>query len=603
MFLTLTIILLVGLAGYLLFVATRQRLFLSIALRNIRRRKATSLLVVLGAMVGTAMISSSLAVGDTLDYSIKQEVYKRLGALDSFVVTEAASENASLYAAETLEQVFFSAEVGEYVREQTGETVDGVLAALIAYVSAAKIEEPGGEPVLAQPVVTLLGADLEAYQEFFTTQPLPDMTTEDIIISEKLADRLEAGPGDWLRFSLWGQTKEFQVKMVLPDDQVPGINFEGYTALLSLDSVHGLLTLFGKLDTLIPPAFLATVPDEAKEYFFTELEKTRSLLQQLPPHPVNMLMISSAGSVAGGAETSEASIAAVKTALDRYNTENQVELRFRVRELKKDAVAIAEQAGAGFTALFIILGGFTIAAGILLIVNIFIMLAEERKREIGILRAMGMKRRTLTSLFAVEGLLYTLVASSLGALGGIAATWLVIAGVQQVLRTFSLVSSFEIQFTFELTSLLIAFGAGVAITFAAIIFASVKLSRMQIVHALRELLRSQTTRFSPRALILPVLGFLLGLLLCGIGFTRSWPELELLGPSLLVVCIAFGLRHWVNERLLFSLASAAVLAYTILAPVYLDRYFQGEFIFILTGLFLVVATVILLVFNEVLLIA
>ena len=62
---------------------------------------------------------------------------------------------------------------------------------------------------------------------------------------------------------------------------------------------------------------------------------------------------------------------------------------------------------------------FAVAAGVMLLVNIFVMLADERRSELGMLRAIGMRRAPLVGAFALEGWLYALVSSALGAVVGI----------------------------------------------------------------------------------------------------------------------------------------------------------------------------------------
>ena len=57
-----------------------------------------------------------------------------------------------------------------------------------------------------------------------------------------------------------------------------------------------------------------------------------------------------------------------------------------------------------FTDMFFVLGSFSVIAGLLLIVNIFTMLGEERKSEMGMSRAIGMKKTHLRKLFVYEGL-------------------------------------------------------------------------------------------------------------------------------------------------------------------------------------------------------
>ena len=72
-----------------------------------------------------------------------------------------------------------------------------------------------------------------------------------------------------------------------------------------------------------------------------------------------------------------------------------------------------------FARLFGLIGGFTVVAGVLLLINIFVMLAEERKSELGTLRALGFTRRHLVRVFGIEGTAYSIAAAALGALAGI----------------------------------------------------------------------------------------------------------------------------------------------------------------------------------------
>ena len=67
---------------------------------------------------------------------------------------------------------------------------------------------------------------------------------------------------------------------------------------------------------------------------------------------------------------------------------------------------------------FTTFGTFSIAAGILLIFLIFVMLAAERRSELGIARAIGTRRGHLVEMFLFEGVAYDLVAAAVGALLG-----------------------------------------------------------------------------------------------------------------------------------------------------------------------------------------
>ena len=63
---------------------------------------------------------------------------------------------------------------------------------------------------------------------------------------------------------------------------------------------------------------------------------------------------------------------------------------------------------------FTTFGSFSIAAGVLLIFLIFVMLAAERRSELGIARAVGTRRGHLVQMFVFEGVAYDLAAAARG---------------------------------------------------------------------------------------------------------------------------------------------------------------------------------------------
>jgi putative ABC transport system permease protein len=72
---------------------------------------------------------------------------------------------------------------------------------------------------------------------------------------------------------------------------------------------------------------------------------------------------------------------------------------FRVSQAKRD---VLEGGGFQIGDIFLMISSFAILAGILLIVNIYTMLAEERKGELGILRAVALSRAGVVRLFVYE---------------------------------------------------------------------------------------------------------------------------------------------------------------------------------------------------------
>jgi len=92
---------------------------------------------------------------------------------------------------------------------------------------------------------------------------------------------------------------------------------------------------------------------------------------------------------------------------------------YSVQNVKKDGLDAADLIGSVFVSIFIVFGLFSIAAGIMLIFLIFVMLAAERREEMGMARAVGTKRRHLIQQFLFEGYVYNLAAALLGIVLGV----------------------------------------------------------------------------------------------------------------------------------------------------------------------------------------
>src|SRR3954467_103359 len=68
------------------WVALRRRVIFKIGVRNIPRRKAQTILIVIGLMLSTMIIAAALGTGDTVDYSFTADIYSNLGDIDELVV-------------------------------------------------------------------------------------------------------------------------------------------------------------------------------------------------------------------------------------------------------------------------------------------------------------------------------------------------------------------------------------------------------------------------------------------------------------------------------------------------------------------------------------
>ncbi len=68
--------------------ALRQRTHVTMALRNIGRRRAEAVLVIAGALLGTAIITSSFVVGDVIEASFADVARTQYGPVDITLTPE-----------------------------------------------------------------------------------------------------------------------------------------------------------------------------------------------------------------------------------------------------------------------------------------------------------------------------------------------------------------------------------------------------------------------------------------------------------------------------------------------------------------------------------
>lgn len=160
---------------------------------------------------------------------------------------------------------------------------------------------------------------------------------------------------------------------------------------------------------------------------------------------------------------------------------------------KQTLLAVGTVGGSVFSSIFSLFGFFSILAGILLIFLIFVMLATERRSEMGMARAIGMQRTNLVQMFLVEGMIYDLLAAAIGVLLGLGVTYAMVGFLGDIFnRITNQISStqstiFTFQFSAAPTSIVIGYCLGVLLTFIVVTLAAWRVSRLNIVSAIRDL--------------------------------------------------------------------------------------------------------------------
>ena len=530
------------LAGLLL---AARPLLARLAARNIRRRPTRVIIVILGLLVGTAVISSSLVVGDTLSYIFLEDVYVRLGAVDEIVSNEFGGQLFS-FAETNLTQIR-----ADLITARS--PVDGVAPTLLKVMPVRNVAGNKGNQ---QITIMGLNASYEGAFGPLTTRDGRSLDTgalrpDDVFANARAAADLNATPGQNLTL-FYGTTNQTLVHATVADI----VRDEG------------------------------TASYERRAILFMDLRRAQSAFNE--NGSINLIRVSNVGGVVEGVAVSDQVTQDLRLSIASHH------LALRVQDAKASGIAQAVQIGRAATELFLVMGAFGILAGILLIVNIFVMLAEERKPELGIARAVGFLRRDLLTAFALEGTFYAIVAAAVGALAGLGLGYVMIYFFDRLVPHGDVVVTFH----FDPTSVITAFVAGTALTWVTILLASWRVSRLNIVRAIRDLPEPGTPERSRDFLIAGILTSLAGLALTAWGFLTDTGIGKIPGPPVLAIGlgVAAASRGW--ARIALTLASLFNLAW-ILTPVGLlnQRTDNVSVAFVMTGIILVGSGILIAVFN------
>ena len=195
--------------------------------------------------------------------------------------------------------------------------------------------------------------------------------------------------------------------------------------------------------------------------------------------PTWAIAVSNRGGVESGASRTDRVLHALRAASPAPPLDPQI------YAAKQTTLDTADTVGKGFSSMFTAMGSFGVLAGLLLLVNLFVMLAAERKAELGMARAVGMRRSELVAVFATEGWLYALTATALGVVTGIGLGRILVAVSARVFSTEH--NRFDLFFTVQPRSLAVSFAIGFTVALLTIVLTSIQVSRLNIIRAIRDL--------------------------------------------------------------------------------------------------------------------
>ncbi|HEX4745724.1 MAG TPA: FtsX-like permease family protein [Gaiellaceae bacterium] len=535
--------------------ALRNRILVKLAVRNVGRRRGRSALIVVGLMLGTAIIAAALTTGDTMNHTVRVTAVDALGATDETVAPRGAVDDIPGALGAATGMGWMPESSVDWVASALASTdlVDGVTGVIVDQVAvrapAERQSEPSvvlwsGDPARMEGFSAIVGSDGEE-------SSLADLEPGEVFLNRKAASALRIEKGARVVVYAAGVPHESRVRDV--------VRFDG-----------------------------AATADAA-------LLVPLSVAQELFGHPgeIRAVLISNRGDDLGGAALSDQ----VATILAPVAAERLLE----VQTVKQDAIEDADAAGAAFVAFFTTFGTFAIAAGILLIFLVFVMLAAERRGELGIARAVGTQRGHLVQMFTFEGAAYDLVAAAVGAVLGAIVAFGMVFVMASAFGAADADEGFQIEFAVTPRSLVIAFAIGLLLTLVVVAVSAWRVSRMTISAAIRNLPEPPTTR-RRRRLVLALAGEGLGFLLIVLALSSGNFTPLSLGVSLVLMSLVPLLRlAGVRERIAYTGCGLGVLVFLLLPWRTIEAIFGDlamDFTtWIVSGLLIVVATVWVIVFN------
>jgi len=477
----------------------RRPLIGRIALREAVRRPGQTAVVVLGLMIAGAGIFSIQVIFDTMYETNRAAALQQWGRDDVELSGGGALFDPTLAQRLAADPALCSC-------------VSAIQNGLITEGSVVDLTREAGKPN-----VQITGLDLTAQGRFGTfvlasgkTTLGDELTTGDVFLAQPLADSLGAHTGDQLRVLSGGSSHDVTVAGIVRRQQA--------------GSYGSPRSLFASLATV---QMLAGTDR------------------------VNLIRVSASGD--GDAEVAAGHVAArsMRGLLAGDGSSLQV---LEVKSATLDLVLKESENGRPFVTSF---GVIVALAATALVANLAVMLAEERRPRLAVLRALGLTRTGLVQLSITEGAIYSLLGAIVGLPAGLLFGYVIVNGP----GSFGPPTSAPTVFSVHVDSLVGAVAAAALINLITVLLASLRTTGMAISSAIRDLPQPAVTRRVSRKR----LALMAVISLAGLGALLSrQPYLVLGGGALLIAAAAGFAQGRVSDRIRYSAAAAAAAVWTVL---------------------------------------
>jgi putative ABC transport system permease protein len=499
----------------LALLAWRRPVFFKLGLRPIPRRRAQSTLIVLGLMLATLIITAAFVTGDTLSHSIRSVAIEGMGEIDEVIQVSGGGGDQAYFKMARFDSL--AAQLAGY------PLVDRILPALGE--SAPVVDVTRRRSLRSINIMGLRPEDVWVISRGEVTDSsgrllaLEDLAPDEVYLNAAAAEALSAAPGDRLDIYVSSHPKNFSVRAIADQGEQPRV-------LVNLQQAQRMFNQRGKINMIVVSnlgdelsgvvhsqavtahlrGLLSDPKVAAQLYAFLASDPAvadalRAAAEKEEGNTQADLLALANGLQTGGLSLETRSLLADEDLANRVqailvdSSWGSEPLRERLSELfgdlselvvsdsKRDTLDMGELAASAFTTIFIVAGLFGITAGLVLIFLIFVMLAAERKPEMGMVRAVGGQRGHLVEMFVFEGTAYDLAAAAVGVALGVGAGLIIALTLGRAFAGVGL----AIRPSVGTSSLLVSYALGMLVTFATVLFSANRVSHLNIVSAIRDL--------------------------------------------------------------------------------------------------------------------
>ena len=529
-----------------LLIILRNRFIFRLFIRNAFGNRKRAALIIAGLMIGSAMISGALVMRSSMLTLSSNMVTLSYGHVDETITNFGNSLYGSAFNYSTFSEINASV--------ANSRLIAGLVP--MTYLTVSAYDNTTGVPYdelgfVAAPwwANGILGNFISVNGSEVTRLPRGEL-----MIDQMAAKQFNASPGDKLTvYTGNGKSYTGTVYAVVND------NFRGY-----FDSGFNIFMRLGDSSAVSGTA-----------------------------GRISLIAVANAGPVLEAAQRTDAVMKVLNSTLQTINT--KLGMGLAAYPVLQDQLNLIHSEVSVISDLYLALSLFAVAAGLILVAVIFYMLAEERMRDLGTLRALGVTRRQITGGFVSEGFIYTLLSCFAGSVLGVGIGFLMTYGFVElfgstfaapVRETGILLSSF----TVTAQDVAIGFSAGAVATLAIILIASYRIGRFSVIEAMKRNASGGGRNGRNAKISLPLILLLISGALLYSGSELKMLEPAMLGISMIMISVVWLAVSVTGADYLTGVAGAALILIWGIPQswnLFPGNFTHSYYIYVESGLFLV----------------